>query len=188
MRWSASVGLVLVAAAGCGVAPNGSGRVDARLKVDECRPSGDFTGGYRYEADRLDTQRFEDTLTILVLDYSVDIEQGDGLFIRIDDVKTIGDPMTEPRPFSRSIDRSANGVNASLSLFQTCPDRPTLRASSGRVTFSSFSIATDPADTGDQELLVGTLTATLTGVDGNVAGSLTAEFDFRPRRLPVKPQ
>ena len=175
--------ITLFAAVACQSADNGVGRVDARFSVEECRPSGDFElQDYGWDAGRVDTRRFANSLHILLQRHRVSLEQADGLQLSIEDVRGLRADST--RPLVRTID-GARGVMGALSLFDTCPDRPTLNISAGQVVFTRFDVAEDPDDTGTDEHVVGTVTGTLAAVDGSRAGTITATFDFFPEKAPV---
>jgi len=182
----------LVMAAGCFVATNGTGSVGGSFFVKGCRPSGDRPPGpYAFEADRMATQRIENVLEIIVQEYHVDLEESDGLLIRIPDVRELRALSQAGKlPIRRTISMQRNDVNAALSLFQTCPDRPTLNAVSGTLTFDRFEIAALPEDTGNEEALKATLTATVTSVERGVpVGHISAVFDFIPStRAITEPQ
>jgi hypothetical protein len=169
----------------CQSPENGTGRVDATLRVAECRPSGDLAeDGYGWEASRLNTKRFHDTLTVVVQEFAVDLEETDGLLLRIPNLEVLRGDRT--RPLVRRLGRDRDGLNASLSLFQTCPDRPTLNVATGTVSFDVFEIAADPEDTGVGERVEGSLSGALVGVDGrSSAGRVEARFAFEPLTRPV---
>ena len=178
------VAWALFALVGCDVADNGSGSVEGVFFIAECRPSGNFERQpYSFNASRVDTMRFESTLEIRIQENAVSIEETDGLNIRIDDITSI--PPGEPRPLRRKISRDRGDVNAALSLFQTCPDRPTLHATEGEIVFTTFNVAVDPDDTGTREKIAGALTATVTTADGAIAGTISAVFDFEPSAVGV---
>jgi len=183
MRWITLILSSLMMA--CSGPDNGQGFVEGRFQIAECRPSGNFEKqDFRYDADHLGTMRFHDTLTLGILRHAVELEETDGLLIRLEDVSSILD--SAPRPIIRQISRDPSDVNVSLSLFETCPDRPTLFAVSGQISFSQFSVSEDPEDTGLHEVLAGTLTATVVGVDKEtIAGTIHSEFSYRPDTLAV---
>ena len=181
--------LVLIAcsivAVGCSSPENGEGFVEGRFAISECRPTGDFEKqDYRFDAGFLGTRRFKDTLTLNILEYAIELEETDGLLVRIDEVSELRE--IEERPFSKVISQSSTDINVTLSLFQTCPDRPTLVATSGIIIFDEFKVSELPEDTGIEEIVAGTLTATVVGVDGETfAGVIRSEFNYRPGRLAI---
>ncbi len=89
-------------------------------------------------------------------------------------------------PLVLPVSQNPSGANAALSLFETCPEFPTLDVLSGVLQLTTVTLAQDPQDTGRMERLAGTLTATLTrsNAEGRV-GTLRAEFDFAPPRRPL---
>ena len=170
---------------GCSSPENGQGFVDGRFAIAECRPSGDFDEqDYRFDAGFLGTRRFKDTLTLSILEYAVELEETDGLLVRIDELSKLRE--IQERPIVRTISNSPGDINVTLSLFQTCPDRPTLFATSGEIQFDEFKVSKEPEDTGVEEIVAGTLTATVVGADGEeVAGVIRSEFNYRPGRLAI---
>ena len=174
-----------IVAVGCSSPENGEGFVEGSFAITECRPSGDFEKqDYRFDAGFLGTRRFKDTLTLNILEYAIELEETDGLLVRIDQLSELRE--IEERPFSKVISQSSTDVNVTLSLFQTCPDRPTLVASSGTIIFDEFEVSELPEDTGVEEIVAGTLTATVVGVDGETfAGVIRSEFNYRPGRLAI---
>ena len=177
--------LCLVIAAGCSSPENGQGFVEGRFAIRECRPSGDFEEqSYRFDAGFLGTRRFKDTLTLSILKFAVELEETDGLLVRIDELSKLR--AEQQRPIVREISQAPTDINVSLSLFQTCPDRPTLVASSGTIRFDEFDVSAEPEDTGVEEIVSGTLTATVVGIDGeSFAGVIRSEFSYRPGRLAI---
>src|SRR5205823_2655350 len=106
--------------------------------------------------------------------YKVQVEETDGLVIRLNLKKLIETGVLVPDPSKLKIVRadptkavvirtstSPNDANASLSLFKTCAGFPTNDASSGVMTLTKVTLAQDPMETGNNERLAGTLTATL---------------------------
>ena len=178
-------GLSIFALIACSSPDNGRGLVEGEFSVEECRPSGDFARqNYRFNAGHLGTKRFINTLTLSILKYAVELEETDGLQIRLGDLDALR--AIETRPFSRKISQDSEDVNVSLSLFDTCPDRPTLVALDGEIEFTEFAVAEDPEDTGREEVLAGTLTATVVAADGmTIAGTIRSEFNYRPETLSV---
>ena len=181
--------LAVVLAAACGGPSNGTGSVEGRFFVEDCRPSGDFElGAYSYDARQLATKRFENTLQIHILEHAVDLEESDGLTIRIEDVEALRDPAGLPRRLPVTV--AKGDANAALSLFDTCPSRPTLTAISGELVLSVFTVSAAPDDTGVDEHVAGTLTATVVSVDWDEpVGTIDARFDFEPeKRSVIEPQ
>jgi len=178
----AAVRVVFVAALAlaCDVQVLGTGAVEGRFRVVECRPSGDFPlQDYRWTAGRVSSARFNDTYQILLQEHAVDLEQSDGLVVRIPDVAPLRADGT--RPLRVPVGRGGGLANVTLSLFQTCPDRPQLDAASGEIVFEVFRLAARAEDAGRDEALSGTVTATVVGADGRtVAGTIRATFDFEP--------
>jgi hypothetical protein len=177
--------LAFVSLAACSSADNGEGFVEGRFRVAECRPSGDFVEqDFRYDAGFLGTMRFLNTLTLSILHHAVELEETDGLLIRLGDVQSLRE--SSERPIIRAVSRESTDVNVTLSLFETCPDRPTLVASQGQIEFTDFAVAVDPEDTGVEEVVAGTLTATIVAADGvTIAGHVHSEFNYRPEVLAV---
>lgn len=175
-----SAALALLVLASCArTTGQGTGTVEGEFAVKECRRSGDRAlAPYSFVAGKLGTQRFETSLTILVQEYEVDLEETDGLAIRIDDLRPIR--ALGPPPLRLRVSQSRDDVNAALSLFNTCPSRPTLHASAGELVLDQFTIQEDPDKTGQGEQITGTLTATVTAFEGMVAGVIRASFNFKP--------
>ena len=171
--------------AACSSPENGEGFVEGRFSVEECRPSGNFDKqDFRFDAGYLGTMRFLNTLTLSILEYAIELEETDGLLIRLGELDKYW--MVQERPFSLPISRDPEDVNVSLSLFETCPDRPTLVAVDGQIEFTDFAVAQDPEDTGIEEVLAGTLTATVMAADGKtIVGTIRSEFNYRPERLSI---
>src|SRR5689334_17229181 len=82
-RRIALLGALLAAATAC-QGPDGSGRVVAHFTTLECK-GGDAAdlAGYGFDAQYLATDRFSGTLLISILKYRVNIEETDGLVIRL---------------------------------------------------------------------------------------------------------
>ena len=184
MRFSVLI-IPLIGMFSCASPDNGEGLVEGRFSVEECRPSGNFKEqDFRFKARSLGTNRFLDTLTLSILENAVELEETDGLLIRLGDLNDYW--SIQERPFTRPISGDPEDVNVSLSLFETCPDRPTLVAVDGQIEFTEFAVAQDPEDTGVEEVLAGTLTATVVAADGKtIAGTIRSEFNYRPERLSI---
>ena len=147
--WLALIAVVTLPV-GCLVSGNGYGRVSGHFFVKGCRPSGDLPPGpYAYEADRLATNRVENVLEIIIQEHHVDLEESDGLLVRLGDVRELRALAESGKlPIVRQVSEARTDVNVALSLFDTCPDRPTLHATSGTITFEKYRIAARPEDTG----------------------------------------
>jgi hypothetical protein len=129
------------------------------------------------------------------------VEDTDGLVIRfpLDDMIDRGILKKERGQIKRPSDQdlvvytrsasiaTSSEMSAALSLFLTCPEFPQAYAMSGGVlTINKLTISADPVDTGEGEVLAGTLTATLTRANAKgPVGSLRAVFDFPPPRRPL---
>ena len=154
---------------------------------------------YSFNAGYMSTERFAGILLIMIQKHRVNVEETDGLVIRmsleklleegrllLDDgtAQFVRSDATKPLILAVSLDEG--DANAALSLFQTCPEHPTHQAQQGLLQFTTFNVAEDPMDTGRMEHLAGTLTATLTrsNAEGRV-GMLRAAFDFAPPRRPL---
>jgi hypothetical protein len=176
--------LPLVLSAAC-EKRNGTGDVSGAFFVKECRPLGDRPlEPYAFTAGAMSTQRNFDVLLIVIQDHMVRLEETDGLTIRIPSVQALRSNTTRPLILPVSLEHS--DINASLSLFDTCPGRPTLSAVQGTLRLDKFTIAADPADTGDHESLAGTLTATVVSADVTErVGNISADFDFLPQPMPL---
>ncbi|MBI2377737.1 MAG: hypothetical protein HYV07_27290 [Deltaproteobacteria bacterium] len=177
MRWPL---LVLLLSSACGRGGEGSGFVRGEFEIPRCRTSGDrVRAAYDFEAGRLSTDRFDDVLLISISKYGVELEETDGLVIRVPDAVALS--RRKVRPLVLPLTRSATTVNAALSLFQTCPTRPTLHATSGELVLDKFTINADPDDAGEGEVVAGTLTASVASAHPDrPAGWIRAEFDFFP--------
>lgn len=177
-------GLLLLAAS-CNRGGIGKGEVSGSFFVRECSSGGDRAlAPYSFSADLLGTRRLRENLQIALYDDAVDFEETDALLILIGNVDPLlADPT---RPLVRRVSRDPADVNLALSLFVTCPKRPTLHGLSGEIRFEKFDIASDPADTGRQEALAGTLTASVVSADlTEAAGSIELSFDFIPGDPPL---
>lgn len=198
VRWTAA--LVAVALAGCD-GLQGGGAVSANFFVEECPPDDELDlNPYGFDAAWLATERFSGVLIIQIQEYRVRIEESDSVAVRVEMAKMIdaglleideandrivlADPST---PLVLPVGTEGGFANATLSLFQTCPDFPTLFATSGTLRISDWVIAVDPEDTGRGERLVGTLTATLAdaAAPDTPAATVASEFDFEPPRRPT---
>jgi hypothetical protein len=175
--------------------------VSAEFDKLECQLGDEESGleDYRFDADYMSTERFSGILLIMIQRHRVNVEETDGLVVRLSlsalldagllvldrsrELIVRADPA-KPLPLEVSLD--PEDVNASLSLFQTCPDFPTHNAFDGLLQLTAFDIREEPMDTGHMEHLAGTLTATLTraNAEGRV-GTLRAAFDFAPPRRPL---
>jgi hypothetical protein len=187
-------------AAGCGLGKSGTATVSAEFDVLECQPGDEESGleDYRFVAGYMSTERYAGILLVMIQRHRVNVEETDGVVIRmklddlleqgllhIDSERDLYTRVDTGKPLSLPITLAEADVNVSLSLFQTCPDFPTHNAS-GRLELSAIEIARDPMDTGRNEHLAGTITATLTraNAEGRV-GELRAAFDFAPPRRPL---
>lgn len=169
----------------CNGPNNGTGGVDGDFFVEACRPSGDFERqDYTFKARHLDTKRVNQSLQILIQKHRVRLEEADGLLIHIEDIDPL--QLRTERPLRLPISTARSTPSVALSLFDTCPNRPTLNMTEGELVFDVFDIAPDPDDTGNAEQLTGTLTGTVVTIDGKtIAGTLRASFDFEPEPRPV---
>jgi hypothetical protein len=180
--------------------PNGAGRVQAHFFKNECGP-GDpkDLANYSFDAGWLATERYGAMLVIQIQQYKAELEESDGLSIRLDlkRMMTLGIFATDPRtsqivradPTRAAVVATstlAGDVNVALSLFTTCPNFPTSFARAGVLSLDKVTIAADPTNSGENERLGGTVTATLSRAneDGPV-GTLQAVFDFSPPRRPL---
>ena len=148
--------------------------------IEECTTGevGEFDD-YEYSPTDYRTRRFENVLFVSLQDNAVTPIESDVLDIRIPDL-TLLRSMPE-RPLELPMVLEAAGINVTLSLYRTCPRTPQLRALSGVLSFDVSQVADDPEDTGVQENIRGTLTATVVGVDPTrPAGWIESEFSFVP--------
>jgi hypothetical protein len=175
----------------------GTGIVRAQFLENNCKPGTDRDlENFEYSADYLATERFSGILQIYIQKYRVDIEETDGLLIRFSiDTLIEGGILkidreqvvrTDPdAPLLLRTSTAATDANASLSLFGTCPEFPT-HFGSGLLTIDKLALAADPMDTGTNERISGTLTATLTRSNSRFpVGEMEAIFDFAPPRRPL---
>jgi hypothetical protein len=176
--------LVLLAATACGK-KSGTGDVQGYFYVKGCTASMDRqASNYGFDAGGLGTNRFFDELEISIQQYAVRLEESDGLLIRVPSVMALRANAT--RPLVVPLSTAPSDVNAALSLFQSCPDRPQLFAVEGVLSFDLFTIQADPVNTGDHEVLKGTLTATVVSVEPGVrVGWIHSTFDFFPQAQPL---
>jgi hypothetical protein len=198
---AASLAALCLGAGGCD-RTSGTGTVRARFSPAECPPGQTDLdlADYAFEAGYLSTERFQDVLLVQIFRYPVRVEETDGLtfrldldalldagLLRVDEARgqlVRADPSQPLRlPLTES---AALGVNATLSLFQTCPEFPQFAAGSGTLTLTALTLAADPDETGEQERIAGTATATLTRTSTKASvGTLDAAFDFTPPRRPL---
>ena len=194
--------IILIAAlsVGCGTL-DGTGSVAATFFVDDCPPGTERDlSNYSFDAGWLATERYSGVLIIQVQEYRVRIEETDSAAVRLD-LRRLLDEGTlianddteeirradETAPLVLPLVPEGGFANASLSLFQTCPNFPTLHATSGSVELTELVLAVDPEDTGNDERLAGTFTATIArSVDLAVpAGTTVGVFDFAPPARPT---
>lgn len=118
-------------------------------------------------------------LFISIQEFAVNPIESDVLDIRIPDVSLLRSMPQRPLRLPLSLDNT--GINATLSLYQTCPRTPQLRAHSGLLVLDVFQISDDPEDAGVRENIRGTITATVVGVDPTrPAGRIESAFSFVP--------
>lgn len=175
-----------------------SGEVQADFTVDDCPPGDDNDGleDYGFEPGFFGVTRFYDDVTIELFEYRVLVEETDGLSIRLrlgdlveaGQIAEDGDSgryrLTAP-PLELPVSLEGN-ARASLSMFQTCFDFPTVHAVSGTLRFDRLRLAIDPEDLGRDERVAGTLTASIArGAPQEHVGTLTAVFDFEVPRRPL---
>ncbi len=199
IRSNAFLAAVAMFAGACN-GPNGAGRVQAHFFKNECGPGDPQNlASYNFDAGFLATERFGSMLTIDIQRYKSELEESDGLSIRLDlkRLMKLGVLTTDPKasqivradPTRAAVVTTsslAGDANIALSLYTTCPNFPTSYAQNGVLTLDKVTIAADPTNSGENERLGGTVTATLTRAneDGPV-GTLEAEFDFSPPRRPL---
>ena len=192
---------MLLLSAGCGLAKSGTASVSAQFDLPECQPNNehDSLEDYSFNAGYMATERFAGTLLMMIQKHRVNVEETDALVVRmnLDDllesgrlsIDSVNEQYVRPDPavpLALDLTLDPEGTNASLSLFQTCPEFPTHQAIAGELIFTAIVISQDPEDTGRMEHLAGTLTATLTrsNAEGRV-GTLQSAFDFAPPRQPL---
>lgn len=180
----------VLALAGCGSTGEGFGEVEGRFVVQNCTTGEDTRfEPYAFTAQHVVTKRLVDHLEIVLLRYPVDLEETDGMVLQLEsvtDVRAAWAATGSAGPLSLPVRLGASPVRAALSLFTTCPLAPTLHVVTGTLTFSRLALAADPADTGNDEILTGVLTASVAGRDrDDLAGTLRAAFDFVPTNAPL---
>lgn len=180
---------------------DGEARVEANFITNECEEGTEKSelDGYNFDADWVSTERAFGVLFITIHKFQVVLEETDALTIRVrlndlleqgvlveqDGSITRADPnqnLALPTSMARA------DANASLSLFQTCPEFPTHNAVSGQLNLTELILQEDPIDTGaSPERISGTLTATLTrsNAEGATVATLSASFDFQPPKRPL---
>lgn len=148
--------------------------------IEECTTSTERRfSDYEYTPTSFRARRSEDVLFISIQHYAVNPIESDVLDIRIPDLSLLRSMPQRPLRLPLSLENT--GINATLSLYETCPRTPQLRAHSGALILDVFQIADDPEDSGVQENLRGTLTATVVGVDPTrPAGRIESAFSFVP--------
>lgn len=201
-RWSrpvrAALAVALLASSGC-FPREGTGDVRAAFTVTDCPPGDDNGGleGYGYEAKFLGTARFQSTLTLQIFQHKSLPEETDGLAVRLELDALLAQGVLTPDPVSERylltapparvpVAFDAPGAEVNLSLFQTCPDFPTVHGVAGTLTLDELRVAVDPEGTGHDEHVAGTLTASVArGVPLEVVGTVEAHFDFDVPRRPL---
>jgi hypothetical protein len=168
----------------CNRSAPGWARVEGTFFVEDCTRGEDVRfDAFAYDAGYLATRRFEDSLSIQLFRSQVRVEETDGLTIQlasVDAVRAFPAPTPE-RPLLLPIGPHQSTARAILSLYTTCPRRPTLAVRTGTLALTRALLTSDPLDSGDEEHLTGTLTASVVGADDAVVvGSLRASFDFEP--------
>ncbi len=172
--------------------------MQADFSITDC-PPGDNNDGlrdYRYDARFLGVSRYQDDISIQLLEYPVLTEETDGLSIklRITELVEQGTLLAGPddkryqlaAPLTLPLALDGLGARASLSMFQTCPDFPTVHAVSGTLRLDRLSLAVDPEDTGHDERVEGTLTASIArGSPMQMVGDLRSDFGFDVPRRPL---
>jgi hypothetical protein len=189
--------LAAVSSAAC-EGPPGVGVVRASFVKNECKAGTERDlDGYEYEANYLATERFSGILQIIVQKHKVDIEETDGLLIRVSLQRLLEQGVLifdreqivraiPDKPIVVRTSTAREDANVSLSLFGTCPEFPTHYASQGVLTLDKITLTADPMDTGTGERLGGTLTATLTRSNERMpVGIVESFFDFAPPRRPL---
>ena len=133
-----------------------------------------------------------------VYDHQVRLEETDGLSIRVplqelvDRGLLVLDPARDrlvradqSQALRLPVGLGQDELNASFSLYLTCPDQPSFPAI-GTLVLNDLVLAAEGEDTGVDEHVQGSFTATLTrSLDGPVVGQLRSEFDFLPPRQPL---
>lgn len=174
---------------GCGATSDGFGRVDGDFTVVGCTAGEDTKfPTYEFTAQHVVTKRLVDHLEIVLLEFPVDLEETDGLVIQVESVTELRAAwaQVDPGPLTLPVGAGGSPVRAALSLFSTCPRAPTLQVVAGTLTFTHLALAASPADTGDGELVTGTITASVAGPDRErMLGSFSARFDFEPQNAPL---
>jgi len=172
--------------------------VQADFSITDCPPgdNNDDLRGYRYDAGFLGVSRYHDDISIQVLEHPVLTEETDGLSIklRITQLVEQGTLLAGPddkryrlaAPLTLPLALDGLGARASLSMFQTCPDFPTVHAVAGTLRLDRLSLAVDPEDTGHDERVEGTLTASIArGSPMQMVGDLRSDFSFDVPRRPL---
>ncbi|MEQ8564996.1 MAG: hypothetical protein RMA76_08825 [Deltaproteobacteria bacterium] len=189
----------VVLLAGCS-GLNGGGSVSAEFFVEDCPPGTDKQiEDYGYDAAWLATERYSGVVIVQVQEYRVRIEETDSVAVRIgmDDLIESGDLvvdeerervlLADPAGLTLPLAFGEGRANATLSLFQTCANFPTLHATSGTLRITDFDLALDAEDTGSDEHIAGSLTATIARSDDLMvpAGTMVSDFDFEPPSRPT---
>ncbi len=176
----------------------GEGSVQANFTVGDC-PVGDSNSGledYGFEAAFLGTTRFNDDVSVQIYEHAGSLEDTDGLSIRFNlaDLLRAGTLQADEAneaynlasPPLRVPLSHAGAVSATLSMFHTCPHSPAVYAASGTLEFNVLRLVIDPDDTGDDERIEGTMTATVVrGVDMETVGTVQADFQFDVPKRPL---
>jgi hypothetical protein len=189
--------LFVVASSGCSE-PDGVGLVRASFSKNECKPGTERNlEGYEFDAGYLATERFSGVLQVIIQKHRVNVEETDGLVIRLSLQRLLDQGVLEfareqivrtdgDKPIVIRTSTAPEDANVSLSLFGTCPEFPTHYGQSGVLTIDKLTLAADPMDTGTGERIGGTMTATLTRAnEREPVGTVEAIFDFAPPRRPL---
>lgn len=173
--------------------------MQADFTITDCPPGDDNGGleGYGFEPAFLGVTRFNDDTSIQLLEHPVLVEETDGLSIKLrlgalleaGQIAEDGDSgryELTSAPLDLPVQVEGLGARASLSMFQTCADFPTVHAASGTLRLDRLRLAVDPEDLGRDERVEGTLTATLArGGPPQTVGQLRAQFAFDVPRRPL---
>ncbi len=168
------------------------GRVDAQFSPAECPPGEpkEKLRDFGFDPNRLQTQRFGEVVILQILQHRAVQEEVDNLSVRIDMQPLLDQGLMEVRgdfyeltqsPIMVSL--SSTTADLALNLYSTCPDRPNATSTDGQVTLQNFRIAVVDSDTGEQELITGSVSATVEmRARTTVTAQVQASFDFAPPR------
>jgi len=182
MRLFGAIAIALLG--GCGTGTQGTGYVEGAFTVLGCTSASDQSfPAFAFDVKHVVNRRNQDNMEVVLLHYPVDLEETDGLVMQFASVRALrtARAAVAPGPLTVELATGSAPARAALSLFVTCPSAPTLHAVAGSVTFTRLELQEDPTKAGLDEVVTGTLTASVSGPDrSRILGTIKATFDFVP--------